>query len=130
MPQATFINLPVRDLDRSIGFFAALGFSFDENMTDERATAMIITDQSYAMLLTEPFFKTFTDRDIADATKTTEVITALSVGSREEVDEVIGKARSAGSPHIREPYEDGPMYGGSFADPDGHLWEVFHFPMD
>ncbi|MFC7343577.1 VOC family protein [Saccharopolyspora griseoalba] len=129
MPQATFINLPVRDLDRSIAFFTALGFSFDENMTDERATAMIITDQSYAMLLTEPFFKTFTDKEIADAGKTTEVITALSVESREKVDELIGQARSAGAPHVGEPAENGPMYGGSFADPDGHLWEVFHFPM-
>lgn len=129
MPIKTFINLPVRDLDRSVAFFTALGFSFDENFTDENATCMLISEDSYAMLLTEPFFGGFTDKEVADATKTTEVITALSLDSREQVDELVEKARAAGASNIATPMDEQGMYGRSFADPDGHQWEIFHMQM-
>ena len=130
MPMKTFINLPVRDLDRAVSFFTALGFSFDADFTDEKATSMIINEHSYAMLLTEPFFAGFTSKELADATKSTEVITAVSVDSREEVDTFVEKARAAGASHIGEPFGEGPMYGCGFADPDGHQWEVFYMQMD
>ncbi|SFS95880.1 VOC family protein [Saccharopolyspora flava] len=129
MTMKTFVNLPVKDLDRSVRFFTALGFTFDENFTDENATCMVISEDAYAMLLVEPFFKSFTTKDVADATRTTEVITALSADSREQVDEMVAKARAAGSPRIGEVMEEGPMYGSNFDDPDGHHWEIFHMPL-
>ncbi|MEB3370418.1 VOC family protein [Saccharopolyspora mangrovi] len=126
----TFLNLPVKDLDRSVEFFTALGFTFDQNFTDENATCMVISDDAYAMLLVEPFFKSFIAKDVADASKVTEVITALTADSREQVDELVDKARAAGSPRVGEVMEEGPMYSRSFEDPDGHLWEIFHMPLD
>lgn len=130
MAMKTFLNLPVKDLDRSVEFFTALGFTFDQNFTDENATCMVISDDAYAMLLVEPFFKSFIAKDVADATKVAEVITALTAESREQVDELVDKARAAGSPRIGEVMEEGPMYSRSFEDPDGHLWEIFHMPLD
>ncbi|WP_406691684.1 VOC family protein [Saccharopolyspora sp. ID03-671] len=130
MTMKTFVNLPVKDLDRSVEFFTALGFTFDQNFTDENATSVVISEDAYAMLLVEPFFKSFTGKDVADATRTTEVITALSADSREQVDEMVAKARAAGSPRIGEVMEEGPMYGRSFDDPDGHHWEIFHMALD
>ncbi|MBQ0927603.1 VOC family protein [Saccharopolyspora endophytica] len=126
----TFLNLPVKDLNRSVEFFTALGFTFDQNFTDENATCMVINDDSYAMLLVEPFFKSFITKDLADSTKVTEFITALTADSREEVDQLVAKAREAGSPRIGEVVEEGPMYSRSFEDPDGHTWEIFHMPLD
>ncbi|TDD05028.1 glyoxalase/bleomycin resistance/extradiol dioxygenase family protein [Saccharopolyspora terrae] len=130
MAMKTFLNLPVKDLNRSVEFFTALGFTFDQNFTDENATCMVINDDSYAMLLVEPFFKSFITKDLADSTKVTEVITALTADSREEVDQLVAKAREAGSPRIGEVVEEGPMYSRSFEDPDGHTWEIFHMPLD
>lgn len=130
MAMKTFLNLPVKDLDRSVEFFTALGFTFDQNFTDENATCMVISDDAYAMLLVEPFFKSFIAKEVADATKVAEVITALTAESREQVDELVDKARAAGSPRIGEVMEEGPMYSRSFEDPDGHLWEIFHMPLD
>ncbi|TDD83009.1 glyoxalase/bleomycin resistance/extradiol dioxygenase family protein [Saccharopolyspora karakumensis] len=130
MAMKTFLNLPVKNLDRSVEFFTALGFTFDENFTDENATCMVINDDSYAMLLVEPFFKSFITKDLADSTKVTEVITALTADSREEVDQLVAKAREAGSPRIGDVVEEGPMYSRSFEDPDGHTWEIFHMPLD
>ena len=119
-----FVNLPVKDLDRSVGFFTSLGFSFDPRFTDETATQMIVSENAFVMLLVENRFKDFTKKPLADATKQTEVIMALSADSRECVDELADKALAAGGSPANEPLEMGFMYGRSFNDLDGHLWEV------
>jgi len=125
MARMTFVNLPVKDLDRSVDFFTRLGFSFDQRFTDETATQMIISDHAFVMLLTEDRFKDFTKKALADATTHTEVIIALSADSREGVDELADKALEVGGSPATEPLEMGDfMYSRSFQDPDGHLWEV------
>jgi len=121
----TFLNLPVKDLKRSIAFFEALGFAFNPQFTDDNAACLILSDTAFAMLLTESFFRTFVKKDIADATKTTEFIMAVSVGSREEVQELVRKALASGGSASNEPQDHGFMYTESFQDPDGHQWEVF-----
>jgi uncharacterized protein len=126
MSTKIFVNLPVRDLDKSMAFFKALGFSFNPQFTDETAACMVVSDDIYAMLLTHAKFKEFTRKAIADATKTTEVLTALSVGSRAEVDRLVDAALKAGASEAREPMDYGFMYGRSFDDLDGHIWEIIH----
>lgn len=124
MAKQIFVNLPVKDLKRSVDFFTALGFSFNPQFTDENATCMIIGDNIYAMLLVEKYFKTFIKKDVSDASKTTEVLTALSVESRDKVDEIVNKAlASGGSPNL-DTQDHGWMYSRSFQDPDGHIWEI------
>lgn len=91
-----FVNLPVKDLDKSIAFFTCLGYSFNPQFTDETATCMIISDTIFVMLLTEAKFQMFTPKPICDAAKSTEVLVCLSVASREKVDELVGKAVAAG----------------------------------
>ncbi|HSK10260.1 MAG TPA: VOC family protein [Vicinamibacterales bacterium] len=120
-----FVNLSVRDLQRSKNFFAALGFTFDPKFTDENAACLVISDQAFAMLLAEPFFQTFTRREPCDTTRYTEGMFALSCESRAEVDELADKAIAAGAQQAMDPQELGFMYGRSFYDPDGHHWEVF-----
>src|SRR5262245_15235310 len=120
----TFINLAVRDLKQSMDFFSKLGFGFDARFTDDKAACMIISEHAYAMLLTEPFFKGFTNRALCDTSKQTEALLALSCGSRTEVDETVKKAIAAGGQHAMEPQDHGFMYGWSFYDLDGHHWEV------
>ncbi|MHA6797028.1 VOC family protein [Pseudonocardia bannensis] len=129
MATKIFVNLPVKDLSRSIDFFTALGFSFDQQFTDENAGCLVISDDIYAMLLTEPFFKSFTKKDVADATKSTEAILGLGVESRERVNELADKALAAGGQPANDTNDQGFMYGRSFQDPDGHIWEVFYMDM-
>ncbi len=105
-------------------FFTKLGFTFNSQFTDEKAACMIIAQDIYAMLLVEGFFKTFTKKEVCDSTKSTEVILALSAESREKVDEMIKKVIEAGGAEPREPQDHGWMYGRSFQDIDGHLWEI------
>lgn len=124
MATQMYVNLPVKDLKRSVHFFTALGFSFNPDYTDENATCMIINDSAFVMLLVEGFFKTFTSRDVADATNSTEAILAFSVDSRDAVDETVRKALAAGGTPSQEVQDYGFMYNHSFQDPDGHLWEV------
>jgi uncharacterized protein len=126
MPTKIFVNLPVRDLARSTGFFTGLGFSFDPRFTDENAACLVISDDIYAMLLTEPFFRNFTDKDLADTSTTAEAILALEVESRQRVDELAQRALVSGGSPAGEPMEQDGMYERSFQDPDGHLWEVFY----
>lgn len=126
MATQIFVNLPVKDLNRSVEFFTKLGFTFNAQFTDENATCMVISDTIYAMLLVEKFFKTFTKKEIADATKTTEAIIALSMDSRERVDEIGDKALAAGGKESNETQDHGFMYTRSFQDPDGHIWEIFY----
>ena len=125
MSTKIFVNLPVKDLERSKAFFAKLGYSFNPQFTDDRAACMVISEDIYTMLLSEPFFKTFTRKEIADAAKTTEVLVALSADSKGKVDEMLRKALAAGAKEAREPMEHEFMYGRSFEDLDGHIWEVF-----
>lgn len=124
MSQMIFVNLPVKDLQRSKAFFAELGYAFNPQFTDENAACMVISETSYAMLLVEPFFGTFIDGPISDAHAATEVLIALMVPSREEVDGLVDKAVAAGGREYREPSDLGFMYQRSFADLDGHRWEI------
>lgn len=121
-----FVNLPVKDLQASIEFFSKIGFEFNPQFTDDNAACMVINDHIFVMLLVEGFFKTFTKKEIADATKSTEVIVALSADSREQVDEIVNKALAAGGTTPNEPTDHGFMYGRSFQDLDGHLWELIY----
>ncbi|ARF72418.1 VOC family protein [Kitasatospora albolonga] len=124
MAQMIFVNLPVKDLEVSKGFFEKLGYSINPQFTDDKAACVVISDTIFAMLLTEPRFKDFTKKDIADASGTTEVILALSADSREKVDELADAALAAGGSPANEPQDLGFMYGRSFQDPDHHIWEV------
>jgi len=119
-----FVNLPVRDLKRSVEFFTKLGFTFNPQFTDEKATCMIINEQAFVMLLVEEFFKGFTQNQICDTRTHTEGLFALSAGSRAEVDELVNRAIAAGGKHAAKPQDHGFMYGWSFYDLDGHHWEV------
>ena len=120
-----FVNLPVRDLDRSVAFFTALGFSFNPDFTDENATCMIVGDNVFIMLLVEPFFRIFTVKEICDARRSAEVIVALSAASRAEVDERVARAVAAGATTPMPEKDHGFMYQHGFQDLDGHLWEFF-----
>ena len=124
-PRKMFVNLPVRNLKRTMEFFTALGFKFDPKFTDENAACMVVSDEAYVMLLAGPFFRTFTKREPPDTSRYTEVLLALSCDSRAEVDDLVKKAVSAGGSHAMDPTDHGFMYGWSFYDPDGHHWEVF-----
>ncbi len=124
MATKIFVNLPVKDLNKSVEFFTQLGYKFNQQFTDETATSMIISEDIYVMLLTEEKFRQFTKKEIADATKSTEAIICLSADSKEEVDEMVKKAIDAGgtTPNPKQDY--GFMYGWGYEDLDGHLWEV------
>ncbi len=119
-----FVNLPVHDLKRSMEFFSKLGFEFNRQFTDEKAACMILSEEGYVMLLREPFFKTFTKRQICDTSSQVEGLLALSCSSRAEVDELVKKAIAAGGKHAMDPQDHGFMYGWSFLDLDGHQWEL------
>jgi predicted lactoylglutathione lyase len=129
MAKQIFVNLPVRDLQRSIDFFTNVGFNFDPQFTDATATCMILGDNFFAMLLTEEKFRTFTPKPICDATKFTEVLVALAVDDRGQVDEFVRRAVAAGGSTYNEPQDHGFMYSHGFQDPDGHVWEVFFMDL-
>ena len=126
MTKQIFVNLPVKDLSRTVEFFKRLGFTFNPQFTDENATCMIINDNIFVMLLVEKFFKTFTKKEICDTAKDTEVIIALSTESREKVDEMMQNVFEAGGTESREPQDHVWMYGRSFQDINGHLWEIIY----
>lgn len=125
MATQVFINFPVKDLEKSKTFFGALGYTFNPQFTDESAACMVISDTIYSMLVTEPKFKTFTSKEIANGHKTKEVIVCLSCDSRQKVDETINNAIAAGGKAWPpEPLDYGFMYYHGFEDLDGHHWEV------
>lgn len=126
MASQIFVNLPVKDLKKTTEFFTKIGFTFNPKFTDENATCMVIGENIFAMLLVEKFFKTFTKKNLSDTAKSTEVINALAVESKEKVDEMVKRAIKAGGKEHRAPQDHGWMYGRSFEDIDGHLWEVFY----
>jgi predicted lactoylglutathione lyase len=123
-PRLIFVNVPVKDLGASTAFFRSLGFSFDEKFTDESCACMVVSEQAYVMLLVEPRFADFTAKPVADARVTTEAILCVSAESREDVDAFADAALAAGGTAAGDPMDHGFMYGRSFNDLDGHLWEV------
>src|SRR5947209_5030986 len=118
MPTKIFVNLAVKDLDKSKDFFKQLGFSFNPQFTDETAACMVISDDIYTMLLTEEKFKEFTPKKIADSKSTTEVLTCISAESRDKVNELVDEALKAGATEARESMDYGFMFGRSFNDLD------------
>ena len=126
MATQIFVNLPVKDLQRSIAFFTALGYTFNLNYTNEDATCMVIGDNIFAMLLVEKFFQTFTSKQIADAHKTAEVLLCVSEDSRDAVNAHVDQALAAGGTIANQPQDHGWMYSRSYSDLDGHIWEVFY----
>jgi uncharacterized protein len=126
MSTRIFVNLPVKNLKKSVEFFGKLGFKFNPQFTDETATCMIVTEDIFIMLLTEEKFRTFTPKAVCDATKSTEVLVCLTRENREEVDEMVRKAVAAGGTTYNEPQDHGFMYGHGFQDLDGHIWELIY----
>jgi predicted lactoylglutathione lyase len=126
METKIFVNLPVKNLNKSIEFFTKLGYTFNQQFTDETATRMIVTDDIFVLLLTEEKFKTFTPKEICDAKKSTEVLVCLSTESRAKVDEMVGKAVAAGGATYNDPQDHGFLYGHGFQDLDGHIWELIY----
>lgn len=121
-----YVNLPVKDLDKSIDFFKSLGFEFDQQFTDEKAACLVLGDNIFAMLLVESFFQRFTNKEIPDTRSSSEVIVALSAASRDTVNDIINKAAAAGGEPVGRPVDHGWMYTWSFRDLDGHIWEFLH----
>ena len=126
MVKQIFINLPVDDLQASIRFFTQLGFRFDPNFTDDTATCMLVTDDIMVMLLNREKFQGFSPNPISDAKQQTEVMIALAMDDRGEVDDLVARAVEAGGSTYSEPQDHGFMYGHGFQDLDGHVWEVFY----
>ena len=124
MASQIFVNLPVKDLARSVEFFAKLGYTFDPRFTDENATSMIVGENIYVMLLVESFFANFTKKPVANAKLSTEAIFCLALASREQVDEHVAQAVAAGGKAEQPAQDHGWMYQHGFEDLDGHLWEV------
>ena len=130
MSRKIFINLPVQDLDRSVASFTALGFSFNPQFTDANATCMVVSDDIFVMLLVKPVFQGFTPKPISDAHRQTEVLLALSMDSRDEVDAFVASAVAAGATVTQPARDYGFMYQQSVADLDGHQWEPFFMAPD
>jgi uncharacterized protein len=124
-PRKLFVNIAVADLQRSVDFFEALGFTFNAQFTNETCTAMLVGEDAYFMLLTKERFASFSKRPLGDPSQTTNSLYALAVESRASVDEMVETAVANGGAHALEPQDHGFMYGWSFYDPDGHHWEVF-----
>lgn len=124
MASKVFINLPVKNLDKSKAFFEGLGYSFNPQFSDENAACMVISDSIYVMMLVENYFQTFTKKPVSDARASTEVLIALDAASKEEVQETVAKAKELGGTIYAEAQDHGWMYQHSFADLDGHQWEI------
>ena len=130
MPKMIFVNLPVTDLARSMAFYEAVGFTNNPMFTNEQAAAMAWSDEIVVMLLTHDFWKTFTSKAIPNAANTAQVLLCLSQDSKEAVEDIVGKAVAAGGKADPTPTQDmGFMYGRSFEDPDGHIWENAYMDM-
>jgi predicted lactoylglutathione lyase len=131
MSKLIFVNLPVSDLSRSMAFYAALGAVNNEQFTDHTAACMVFSETIHVMLLTHDKFRQFTPKAVANARETTEVLICMSADSRDDVDGTLAKAEAAGGTIDVGPKQDyGFMYGRSFEDPDGHIWEVMWMDME
>lgn len=125
MTRSLYVNLPVKNLQKSMAFFSGLGFEFNQKFSNEQAACMVIAENISAMLLTEEFFKSFIpSTTIADAKNQTEVLLCTNVDSREEVDRFITKAQALGGSTFRAAQDHGFMYAQAFQDLDGHIWEI------
>jgi len=126
MSKMIFINLPVTDLDRSVAFYEAVGARKEPKFSNDAAAMMVFSETVSVMLLTKPFYSTFTSKPIADAHESSQVLLCLSADSVEDVDAAIDRAGAAGGIADPSPKQDmgGLMYGRSFEDPDGHHWEI------
>ena len=124
MSRMLFVNIAVSDLPRSMAFFSKLGFEFNRQFTDDKAACMVVNEDAYFMLLSKPFFQTFTKKELHEPSKSNEGLFALSCSSRAEVDELVKRAIEAGGAHALQPQDHGFMYGWSFYDLDQHHWEV------
>ncbi|WP_078434050.1 VOC family protein [Metabacillus halosaccharovorans] len=121
-----FINLPVKDVKNSTSFFRSLGFEFNAQFTTDNTASMIISDNIFALIMTEDRFKEFSKKEIVDSTTSAEAILCLSADSREQVDELVNKAVASGGKISNDPQDHGFMYGWGFQDLDGHIWEVVY----
>ena len=126
MATKIFVNLPVKDLNKSIEFFTKLGYTFNAQFTDETATCMIVSDDIFVMLLTEAKFQSFSPKPVCDARRSTEVLIALTCDSREQVHEMVRKAVAAGGSTYNEAQDHGFMLQHGYQDPDGHIWELVY----
>ena len=126
MHSEIYINLPVKDLKRSVDFFRKLGYTFNPQFTDDNATCMELGGNLYAMLLTEKFFSSFTSKAITDTSQSTEVLTCVACSSKQQVDDLVAKARAAGAKVPRPAQDHGFMYSHGYEDLDGHTWEFVH----
>ncbi len=124
-----FVNLPVRDLGLAVDFYTGLGFELNPEFSDDGCACVVVDQNIYVMLLSEERFKGFIEGPISDARASTEVINCVTVDSREQVDETVARALAGGGKPWKPIVADGPMYGGSFQDPDGHVWEVLWMEM-
>lgn len=129
MATKIFINLPVKDLNKSISFFSQLGFNFNPQFTDEKAGCMVISENIFVMLLIEDYFQTFTKKQISDAKTTTEVLITLDTDSKEELKQLVQKAVELGGITYNEPQDHGWMYQHGFADLNGHQWELAYMDV-
>ena len=126
MKTKIFLNLAVKDLNKAVAFYNELGFSTNPKFTNEKGACIVIDENIFVMLLVEEFYKTFTNKQICDASKASEVLISISLDSREKVDETIQKAIKAGGTDYIEAKDYGWMYQRTFLDVDGHHWEVFY----
>ena len=131
MPKMIFVNLPVSDLGRATAFYQAIGAARNDQFSDHTAACMVFSDTIHVMLLTHDKFRQFTPKKIADAKTSSEVLICVSADSRDAVDDIVGQARQAGGTADPGPKQDfGFMYGRSFEDPDGHIWEVMWMDVE
>ena len=126
MAMSIFINLPVENVERARAFYLGLGFVLNEQFSNDQAACVIVEEDILVMLLAKPFFATFTDKPVANAHQSTEVLNCIGCESREQVDQLVQLAQRHGGKAHREAKDVGAMYGHGFEDPDGHIWELVH----
>ncbi|HUP67912.1 MAG TPA: VOC family protein [Sphingomicrobium sp.] len=133
MSRMIFVNLPVTDLERSKRFYEAIGFRNEPKFTNDAAAMMVLSDTISVMLLTHPFYATFTRKPIADAQSSSQVMLCVSCDSPAEVDSIVDAAAAAGGKvdqSLKDETSGGPMYGRDFEDPDGHQWAPMWMDAD
>ena len=131
MPKMIFVNLPVSDVPRATAFYEAIGTTKNPQFSDQSGSCMVVSDTIYVMLLTHDKFRQFTPKPIADPRTSNHVLISISADSRDEVDDLVGKAVAGGGAADPSPIEDyGFMYGRSFEDPDGHCWGVYWMDVE
>ena len=129
MTKQIFVNLHVKDLDKARDFYTKLGFTINEQFSDDTAACVVISETIYAMLLTYDKFKQYTPKEISDATKTTEVLNALALANKDQVNTMADAATAAGGSEVRPAEDLGFMFSRAFNDLDGHIWEIFYMDL-